>query len=182
MVGLSNPMDTCEELTVCNEEASSSMLRLELETMSELCVRLFVPDPEKRDVEFCFRGEVAACLLRSFCFGEIPTFLVDVLEMSKVCLFREGCIPLWWEGRVQMLHPSMRTLFCDEQLVGESGNPRLRLTAVSEYWERVGPPPAKKAAFWSPEEEVARHDSVLILFPFVVVILVKKQCYYRYRC
>uniref|UniRef100_A0A0M3HZ72 Uncharacterized protein n=1 Tax=Ascaris lumbricoides TaxID=6252 RepID=A0A0M3HZ72_ASCLU len=80
-------MDSCEQLSVCGDDTSPSMLRLELETVPELCVHLFVPDPEKREIEFCFRGEIAASLLHSFCFGEVPTFLIDVLEMSKICLF-----------------------------------------------------------------------------------------------
>uniref|UniRef100_A0A915ACU2 Uncharacterized protein n=1 Tax=Parascaris univalens TaxID=6257 RepID=A0A915ACU2_PARUN len=149
-------MDSCEQLSMCGDDTSPSMLRLELESVPELCVHLFVPDPEKREIEFCFRGEIAASLLRSFCFGEVPTFLIDVLEMSKVCLFCQGCIPLLWDGRIQMLHPSMRTLFCDAQLVAESVSPLLRCTAESAYWEKVGPPSTKKAAFWSPEEEVTR--------------------------
>uniref|UniRef100_A0A915ACP7 Uncharacterized protein n=1 Tax=Parascaris univalens TaxID=6257 RepID=A0A915ACP7_PARUN len=164
-------MDSCEQLSMCGDDTSPSMLRLELESVPELCVHLFVPDPEKREIEFCFRGEIAASLLRSFCFGEVPTFLIDVLEMSKVCLFCQGCIPLLWDGRIQMLHPSMRTLFCDAQLVAESVSPLLRCTAESAYWEKVGPPSTKKAAFWSPEEEVTRHDCILKFPSFVAVCL-----------
>ncbi|VDK46910.1 unnamed protein product [Anisakis simplex] len=152
--------DASEKLTTHNEEGpSSSMLRLELETKPDLCMHLFVPDPEKREIEFCLRGEIAASLLQSFSFGEIPSFLIDILENSKVCLFHQGCIPLWWQNRIQWLHPSMRTLFCDEQLISESvDNEEARIKAVNEYWRSVGPPPAKRRAFWSPHEEVTRHE------------------------
>ncbi|MFH4983493.1 hypothetical protein AB6A40_010202 [Gnathostoma spinigerum] len=150
-----------EELETIDDRPCSSnglphgVLRVEIDTGHELYVRLFVPDPEKREIELSFRGDVASSLLRSFSLGEIPTFLIDLLEMSKVCLFYQGCVALQWDGAVRFLRPSMKTMYSDVRMIRNSVAPQLRRAAENSYWQNIAPP-AKKIAFWSPGEQETR--------------------------
>lgn len=125
-------MERIEQL----DDEREGILRVEVDAGEELCMRLFVPHPEKREIEFYFRSDVAERLLRSFSRGIIPDYLIDIFENSKVCLFSQGCMQLFWNNRVVMLRPSTHTLFAEAQFIGES-YPHIECAAVSEYWKYV---------------------------------------------